>query len=114
MTNYGKFYVDKSVKLHCVEFVKREVKVLPMSFKRVQQFCAKGDENVTKMIHWELCGVNGLDRADKWYKDQPQSVLETDKIKVFTLWFFNIQCDHIIKSRRPDILVLWGKQNRVC
>ena len=50
--------------------------------------------------------MNGLDRADKWYKDQPQSVLETDKIKVFTLWFFNIQCDHIIKSRRPDILVL--------
>ena len=35
ITNYGKFYVDKSVKLHCVEFVKREVKVLPMSFKRV-------------------------------------------------------------------------------
>ena len=36
------------------------------------------------MIHWELCGVNGMDIADKWYEHQPQSVLETDKIEV--LW----------------------------
>ena len=30
----------------------------------------------------ELCGVNGLNRADKWYEHQPKSLLETDKIKV--------------------------------
>ena len=49
----------------------------------------KRHDNVTRMIHWELCGVNGLDRADKWYMYQPQIVLETDEIKV--LWDFNIQ-----------------------
>ena len=62
------------------------------------------------MIHWQLCGVHGLDRADKWYEHQSQSVLETDKTKV--LWDFNIQCDHVIEARRPDIMVV-GKEDRV-
>ena len=62
------------------------------------------------MIHWELYVVHGLDRADKWYEHQPQSVLETDKTKV--LWDFNIQCDHVIEARRPDIMVV-GKEDRV-
>ena len=48
------------------------------------------------MIHWELCGVPGLDRADKWYAHQPQSVSETDKTKVS--WDFNIQCHHVIEA----------------
>ena len=55
--------------------------------------------------------LNGLDRAHKWYEHQPQSVLETDKIKV--LLDFNVQCDHIIGGRRPDIIVV-GKEDRVC
>ena len=63
------------------------------------------------MIHWELSGVHGLDRADKWYEHQPQSVSETDKTKV--LWDFNIQCDHVIEARRPDVMVV-GKEDRVC
>ena len=51
----------------------------------------KRHDHVARMIHWELCGVNGLDREDKWYENryQPQSVLQTDNIKV--VWDFNIQ-----------------------
>ena len=42
--------------------------------------------------------------------NKPQSVSETGKTKV--LWDFNIQCDHIIEAKRPDIMVV-GKVDRV-
>ena len=48
--------------------------------KLAQTEYKKRHDNVTRMIHWELCGVNGMGRADKWYEHQPQSVLEMDKI----------------------------------
>ena len=50
--------------------------------KLAQKEYKKRHDNVARMIHGELCGVNGLDSADKWYEHQPQSVLEMDKIKV--------------------------------
>ena len=89
--------------------------MLPMSLasfpKLRQKEYKKRYDNVGRMIYCELCGVNGLDRADKWNKHQPQSVLEMDKIKV--LWDFNIQCNHLIEARRLDIIVV-GKEDRVC
>ena len=39
------------------------------------------------------------------------SVQETDRTKV--LWDFNIQCDHIIEVRRPDIAIV-EKKEKVC
>ena len=36
---------------------------------------------------------------------------ETDKTKV--LWDFNIECDHVVEARRPDIMVE-GKEDRFC
>ena len=47
----------------------------------------------------------------KWYKHEPDSVMENDKCKI--LWDFTIQTDHIIQARRPDI-VLVNKQERTC
>ena len=79
--------------------------------KLAQKEYKKRHDNVARMIRWELCGVHGLDRADKCYEHQPQSVSETDKTKV--LWDFNIQCDNVIEARRPDIVVV-GKEDRVC
>ena len=52
-----------------------------------------------------------LDRADKCFEHQQSSVQETDRTKV--LWDFNIQCDHIIEARRPDILIV-EKEEKVC
>ena len=56
------------------------------------------------MIHRELCGVNGLDRADKWYERQHQSVLETDKCCGTSTY---------IVTTRPNTVVV-GEEDTVC
>ena len=55
--------------------------------------------------------MHELDRTDKWFEHQPSSVIETDRIKV--LGDFNIQCDHKIKARRPEIEIV-EKAQKVC
>ena len=52
-----------------------------------------------------------MDKADKWYEHEPDSVSENDDVKL--LWDVNIQCDHIIEARRPDIVVV-NKEERNC
>ena len=69
------------------------------------------NDNVARIIHSELCRWYELDRVDKWFEHQPSSVQEKDKTKV--LWDFNIQCDHIIEARRPDIVIV-DKEKKVC
>ncbi|XP_068691565.1 uncharacterized protein [Montipora foliosa] len=59
----------------------------------------------------KLCEKLNLDKKDKWYKDAPNSVREKDEDKL--LWDVNIQCDHVIEARRPDIVVV-NKQDRKC
>ena len=52
----------------------------------------------------ELCGEFGLERTTRWYEHKPEGVTRKGNIKV--LWDFNIQCDHEIEARRPDIVVV--------
>ena len=40
----------------------------------------------------------------------PDSVVENDDIKL--LWYFNIQCDNMIKARRPYIANLHKKEKK--
>ena len=85
-TNYVKFHVDKSVESPlcrmCHEKGESVTHVISECSKLAQKEYKKRYDNVARMIHWELCGVHGLDRADKWHEHQPQSVSETDKTKV--------------------------------
>ena len=100
--------------LHCVECVTRKVSVthvISECSKLAQVEYKKRRDNVARIIYslgivW--CAWVG---QSKWYEHQPQSVSETDKTKV--LWDFNIQCDHVIEARRPDIMVV-GKEDSVC
>ena len=48
---------------------------------------------------------------DKWYEHCPEGVVETDKVKI--LWDVNIQCNHFIEARKPDIVVV-NKGERKC
>ena len=41
----------------------------------------------------------------------PEKVEETDHAKI--LWDFNIQTDHVIEHRRPDVVVL-DKHEKMC
>ena len=57
------------------------------------------------MIHLELSQKFGLVGKVKRYNHNAKSVVENGKVKI--LWYFNIQADHVIPHRRPDIVVLY-------
>ena len=42
----------------------------------------------------------------------PAPVLENDSHKL--LWDFNIQTDHLIPARKPDIIIINNKKKRIC
>ena len=53
----------------------------------------------------------GFESNEKWYEHEPESVVKNEGVTL--LWDVNIQCDHIIEARRPDI-VLINKQEKSC
>ena len=63
------------------------------------------------IAHLELCQKFGLVGEVKWYNHKPAGAVENDRVKI--LWDFNIQTDHVIQHRRPDIVVLY-KNERKC
>ena len=66
---------------------------------------------VGKVIHWEMCRKFQFDHTNKWYMHNPAPVLENDTHKL--LWDFNIQTDHLIPARRPDLIII-NKKMRIC
>ena len=59
---------------------------------------------VGKVVHWEMCRKFQFDHTNKWYMHNPAPVLENDTHKL--LWDFNIQTDHLIQARRPDLIII--------
>jgi len=55
-------------------------------------------------LHWHLCGKHNLSRSEFCWNHSPPVVIEIDDVKV--LWDFNIFTDHVISTRRPDIVVV--------
>ena len=55
-------------------------------------------------MNLELCQTFGLISEVQWYNHKPASAVEIDMVKI--LCDFNIQTDHVIKHRRPNIVVL--------
>ena len=68
-------------------------------------------DNVAKLVHWKLSEKYHLAKKDKWYEHAPDSVSENDEVKLLS--DVNIQCDHVIEARRPDIAVV-NKQDKKC
>ena len=66
---------------------------------------------VGKLIHWELCKKFNFHHSTKWYMQKPESVLENETHKI--LWDFEVQTDHLIPARRPN-LVLIDKKRKAC
>ena len=63
------------------------------------------------MIHWKMCKKFKFDPANKWYMHIPAPVLENDTHKL--LWDFDIQTDHLISARRPDLIII-NKKKKIC
>ena len=49
-----------------------------------------------------MCKKFKFDHTNKWYMHNPTPVLENATHKL--LWDFNIQTDHLIPARRPDLM----------
>ena len=66
---------------------------------------------VGKVIHLEKCRKFQFDHTNKWYMHNPAPVLENDSH--ILLWDFNIQTDHLIPARRPDLIIINKKRESV-
>ena len=49
-----------------------------------------------KIVHWKLTRKCNFEAGDKWYKHEPESVLENEDYKI--LWHFSIQTNQIIEA----------------
>ena len=68
---------------------------------------------VGKVIHWEMCRKFQFDHTNKWYMHNSAPVLENDSHKL--LRDFNIQTDHLIPARRPNLIIInKKKKKRIC
>ena len=64
----------------------------------------KRHDNAAAIVHWKLCGKFNLEKSEKWYLHNPQTVSENVNHKL--IWDMNIQCDNVIVERRPDIAIV--------
>ena len=65
---------------------------------------------VGKVIHWEMYKKFKFDHTNKWYMHTLAPVLENDTYKF--PWDFNIQTDHLIPARRPDLIIINKKKKK--
>ena len=68
-------------------------------------------DNVAQYIHWQLCGKCGLERANSWYEQKPEGVVESENFKI--LRDFTVQGNRKTKARRPDIVFIDKKEREV-
>ena len=65
---------------------------------------------VGKVIYWGLCKKFQFDHANKSYMHNPEPVLENDTRNL--LWDFEIEMDHLISARRPDLVIANNNNNK--
>ena len=65
---------------------------------------------VGKVTHWKLSKKLKFDHTNKCYIHNPESVLENATQKI--LWDFEIQTDHLILTRRPNLVIISKKKKK--
>ena len=112
-TNSIRAYIDKSQEQgKCRMCGERDETVSHLVGERskLAQREYKGTHDwVGRRVLWEVCKIYGIEVRDKWYEQDAVPVAENDRCK--TLWDFNIQTDHVIQARRPDMIVINKKRN---
>ena len=63
---------------------------------------------VGKVIHWESSKNFKFDNMNKWYTHNLESVLENEMNKILS--DFEIQTDHLISARQPNIVTVNKKR----
>ena len=78
--------------------------------KLAQREYKRRHDNVARMIHWKLYEKFNLEKSEKWYLHNPQTVSE--KVNHKLIRNMNIQCDSNIVERRPDTAIV-GKMEKI-
>ena len=65
-----------------------------------QRECKRRHDWVGRKIHWKVRRKIGFNVNEKWYKNEPEKVVENNSWKI---WDFTIKTDHVIEARRPDM-----------
>ena len=114
-TNYTRFHIDHTAESPlcrmCGSKGETVAHVVSECSKLAQTEYKGRHDNVARYIHWQLCGKCGLERANCWYEQKPEGVVESENFKI--LWDFTIQCDRKIEARRPDIVFIDKKEREV-
>ena len=63
---------------------------------------------VGKVIHSELSKILKYDHTNRWYMHNQASVLENETHKL--LWDFEIQRDHLISARWPELVIMFHQR----
>ena len=107
-TNYIKCKIDKTQELStcrmCGSSGETIHHILNDCPKLKQKEYKRRHDWIGKRIHWEIAKKCGFQTTTKSYEHSPETVLENDSFKI--LWDFNIQTDHILEARRPDLVVV--------
>ena len=57
-----------------------------------------------------MCKKLKFDHTNKWYMHNPAPVLVNDTHKL--PWDFDVQTDHLISTRRPDLIIINKKKKK--
>ena len=63
------------------------------------------------MIHWEWCKKLKYDQTIQWYMHKPEFVQKDEAHKILS--DFEMQTDHVIPARRPDLVMDNKKENQL-
>ena len=114
-TNHIKARIDKiqqnSKCRQCGDRDKTINYIISECSKLVQKEYKTRHDWVSKVIHWEMCKKFEFDHTNKWYMHNPAPVQENNTQKL--LWDFDIHTDHLISTRRPDLIII-NKKKRTC
>ena len=60
---------------------------------------------------WEQCKQLKFENTTKWHMHKPESAQENETHRI--LWDFQIQTDHLILAKRPDVVIINTKKREL-
>ena len=111
-TNHIKVWIDKTQQNSkcrlCGDWDETINHIISECSKLAQKEYKTRRDWVGKVIHWEMYKKFKFDHTNKWYMHNTESVVENDTYKL--LWDFDIQTDHLISARRPNLIIMNKKK----
>ena len=85
-TSYTRFHIDQTAESTlcrmCGSKGETVAHVVSECGKLAQTEYKGRHDNVARYIHWQCCGKCGLERANSWYEQKPEGVVESENFKI--------------------------------